>query len=94
MTPSFHTWPTPLQALALVVSPRLGLRHFMYIGPNPALAHSLFPSFLVFFKFFFKVSSYFSFVLNTSTIATYVFTNLICTTILITFKPCALNDEF
>jgi hypothetical protein len=25
VTPNFHSWPTPLQALALVTSPRLGL---------------------------------------------------------------------
>jgi hypothetical protein len=27
MTPALHFWPTTLQALTLVVSPRLGLRH-------------------------------------------------------------------
>jgi hypothetical protein len=27
--PMIHSWPTPLQALALVISPRLGLQHFM-----------------------------------------------------------------
>jgi hypothetical protein len=29
VTPGLHSWPTPLQALALVVSPRLGLQHLM-----------------------------------------------------------------
>jgi len=27
VTPKLHSWVTPLQALALVMSPRLGLRH-------------------------------------------------------------------
>jgi len=27
VTPRFHSWPAPLQALALVVSPRVGLQH-------------------------------------------------------------------
>jgi len=26
VTPGLHSWPAPLQALALVVSPKLGLR--------------------------------------------------------------------
>jgi hypothetical protein len=29
LTPGLTSWPTPLQALALVASPRLGLRHCM-----------------------------------------------------------------
>jgi hypothetical protein len=29
VTPEFPSWPSLLQALALVVSPRLGLRHFV-----------------------------------------------------------------
>ncbi len=28
MTPRFHSWSAPLQALALIVGPRLGLRQF------------------------------------------------------------------
>jgi hypothetical protein len=31
MTPKLHSQPTPLQALALVTSPRLRLRHFFSI---------------------------------------------------------------
>jgi len=30
VTPGLPSWPTPLQALALVMSPRLGLRHVKY----------------------------------------------------------------
>ncbi len=34
MTPMLHFWPAPLQALVLVVSPRLGLRHHLYRDHN------------------------------------------------------------
>jgi hypothetical protein len=30
VTPVLHSWPSPLQALALVTSPRLGLQHLIY----------------------------------------------------------------
>jgi len=30
VTPELHTWPTPSQTLALVMSPRLGLRNIWY----------------------------------------------------------------
>jgi hypothetical protein len=32
--PAFHSWPAPLQALALVISPRLGLRQHVTIVIN------------------------------------------------------------
>jgi hypothetical protein len=31
VTSRLHSWPTPLQTLALVVSPRLGLRYWTYV---------------------------------------------------------------
>jgi hypothetical protein len=34
VTLGLHSWPTPLQAFALVASPRLGLRQVVYIGLN------------------------------------------------------------
>jgi len=30
--PRLPSWPTPLQALALVASPKLGLQHLHYVG--------------------------------------------------------------
>ncbi len=34
VTIRLHSWPTPLQALALVASPRLGLRQMMLLNSN------------------------------------------------------------
>jgi hypothetical protein len=31
VTPGLHSWSTPLQALALIVSPRLGLQHLTFV---------------------------------------------------------------
>jgi hypothetical protein len=39
------------------------------------------------------VSSWLSFFLSSSTAATYIFTGLICKTIIISLEPCALNAK-
>ncbi len=42
VTPNLHTWPTPLQALALVASPRLGLQQQVLMIINlPKISNKL-----------------------------------------------------